>query len=490
MSELEKEQVARLERARAIGLFRYMLVREAADPTLTGRQRGALVRRLAAEPHTDPDGRTIRITRWTLDRWILLWREGGFDALVPAARQSQPRTPSEVFALATALKKENPSRSAAQVRRILHAQHGWAPDERTLQRMFVRTGLTALRGPVEPAVFGRFEAGRPNEIWTGDALHGPRIDGRKTYLFAFLDDHSRAVVGHRWGFSEDTVRLAAALRPALAARGIPEYVYVDNGSAFVDSWLLRACAKLGIKLVHSTPGRPQGRGKIERFFRTVNGEFTVEIAGGEGSPGRQVSDLAEMNRLFTAWVETVYHRRVHSETAAAPLARWMDAAPFPVPAPADLAEAFRWSEHRTVSKTALVSLHGNRYQVEPALVGRKVELVFDPFDLTFLRVRLDGQDAGTAVPFQITRHSHPKAKPEVPAEPPVPTTGIDYLGLIDNTHSTELAVKVNYAALASPKDADPTHLNAHHDGQLPGQLDLIELIADNPGSTDAPTNTE
>jgi putative transposase len=461
MSNPEKDQAARLERARQIGLFRYMLIREAADATLTGRQRGALVRTLAAQAHTDPDGRSVRITRWTLDRWIQNYRAGGFDALVPSARQSQPRTPSEVFELASALKKENPDRSAAQVRRILNAQLGWAPDERTLQRMFLRTGLTALRAPAESAVFGRFEAGRPNEIWTGDALHGPRLGGRKTYLFAFLDDQSRAIVGHRWGFAEDTVRLAAALRPALAARGVPEYVYVDNGSAFVDSWLLRACAKLGIKLVHSAPGRPQGRGKIERFFRTVTSEFIVEIASGEGEPGRQVTDLAEMNRLFTAWVETVYHRRAHSETAAAPLARWLEGGPYPVPAPTDLAEAFRWSEYRTVSKTALVSLHGNRYQVDPGLVGRKVELVFDPFDLTVLRVRSDGQDAGTALPFQITRHSHPKAKPEVPAEPPKPTTGIDYLSLIDDTHTTELAAKVNYAALsANPTQSPPPDLDA------------------------------
>ena len=115
-------------------------------------------------------------------------------------------------------------------------------------------------------MFGRFEADRPNELWTGDALHGPVLGGRKTYLFAFLDDHSRAIVGHRFGFAEDTVRLAAALRPALGSRGVPDAVYVDNGSAFVDAWLLRACAKLGIRLVHSTPGRPQGRGKIERFL--------------------------------------------------------------------------------------------------------------------------------------------------------------------------------------------------------------------------------
>lgn len=67
--------------------------------------------------------------------------------------------------------------------------------------------------------------------------------------------------------------------------------------------------KLAIKLVHSQPHRPEGRGKIERFFRTVNGEFTVEIASGDVDPGRQVKDLGEMNRLFMAWVENVYHRR-------------------------------------------------------------------------------------------------------------------------------------------------------------------------------------
>ncbi len=74
---------------------------------------------------------------------------------------------------------------------------------------------------------------------------------------------------------EDTVRLAAALRPALASRGVPDRIYVDNGSAFVDAWLLRACAVLGIKLTHSTPGRPQGRGKIERLFRTDREQFLV-----------------------------------------------------------------------------------------------------------------------------------------------------------------------------------------------------------------------
>src|SRR6266545_3985549 len=174
MSKAEEEEQARLERARAVGLFRYMLIREAADPALGSRQRGAMVRGIAAREHADPSGRPVRVTRWTLDVWIRAWRQGGFDALVPNPRQSQPRTPPEVLALAAALKKENPARTAAQVQRILRAQSGWAPDERTIQRMFNRTGLRLLATAEATPAFGRFEAGRPNEIWTGDALHAIR----------------------------------------------------------------------------------------------------------------------------------------------------------------------------------------------------------------------------------------------------------------------------------------------------------------------------
>jgi len=473
MTVRHDEAAARTERARAIGLFRYQLIREAADPELSPKARGRLVRQIAAAEHLDPAGRAVRISRDTLDRWIRAWRVGGFDALVPSPRQSSPRLPTEIIEMAVALKRENPQRTAAQVRRILRAQIGWAPGERTLQRHFADNLNLAADRPTAP-VFGRFEATHPNELWTGDALHGPRIDGRKTYLFAFLDDHSRAVVGHRFGFAEDTVRLAAALRPALASRGVPTSVYVDNGSAFVDAWLLRACAKLGIKLIHSTPGRPQGRGKIERMFRTVREQFLIELSGEpDDQTGRhQVGDLLELNRLFTAWVETVYHRQVHSETGQAPLARWSAGGPFALPAPAALAEAFLWEERRSVTKTATVSLHGNLYQVDPLLARRRVELVFDPFDLTSIEVRVAGVPAGKAVPHRIGRHAHPKARPETPPAPP-PPTGIDYARLLDTAHQAELATRVNYAALAEPtnsgqeaeRDLDQPQLGFDSDGQ-------------------------
>ena len=133
-----------------------------------------------------------------------------------------------------------------------------------------------------------------------------------------------------------------------------------------------------------------------------------------------------------------------------PLARWRDGLshPLALPDPAALREAFLWSATRTVTKTATVSLHNNTYQVDPVLVGRKVELVFDPFDLADVEVRHRDRSHGPAAPFHIGRHAHPKARPEHVTDdlPPAPT-GIDYLRLIDTIHDQQIADRVNYTAI-------------------------------------------
>jgi putative transposase len=442
----EADKKARLERARETGLFRYSLVQELTEPGLAPAERGRRARELAGRAHDGPGGQAVTVSRQTLGRWRRLYEAGGFDALVPSPRQCQPRTPAEVLALAEALKREKPGRTAAQVRRILQLTAGWAPSDRTLQRLFERLELSLPAcDREEQAAFGRFECTRPNEMWTGDTLHGPVIAGGKSYLFAFLDDHSRAVMGARWAYHDDVVRMAAAFRPALQRRGVPRAIYLDNGSAFVDAWLLRGCAVLGIKLIHSRPGKPEGRGKIERFFRTVRDQFLVEVGD-----GARIADLAEMNRLFQAWVETAYHQAVHSETGEEPVARWAKAAPAEraVPDPAALREAFLWSERRKAGKTALVSLHGNSYQVDAWLAGRTVELVFDPFDLGRVEVRLAGKPAGTAVPFTVGRHRHPKTRTGDgrPRTEPAPT-GIDYLAALGDAHDTGLKDQVSYRSL-------------------------------------------
>jgi len=460
MSSEQDSERARRARAQQVGLFRYGLIQDALDPALSTKQRGRLVRQVAARSHPGPFGTSVVISRATVDRWIRDYRAGGFTALVPAPRRVSAQTPASVLELAVALKTEAPDRTAAQVAVVLAAHGGFAPSARTLQRHFAAAGLTRTRTDGAPlAVFGRFEAEAPNVRWVGDALHGPLIAGRKAILIAFLDDHSRAVVAARWGHAENAVALRETLQVALAARGRPAQCYVDNGAMFVDSGLRRACAVLGIKLTHSAPGKPAGRGKIERFFRTVRDQFLVEIAptpeeaddlgSTVGSTvGTSVASLAEFNSLFTAWVEQVYHPRVHSETGQAPLARFL-AAGAPVPTPAALLlEAFRWSEWRTVTKTAMVSLHGNLYEVDPALAGAKVELVFDPFDLSDIDVHHRHRRVGKAVPFQIGRNVHPKAHADAP--PPAAPTGIDYLRLVQDRHTRSLGTRLSYANLTGP----------------------------------------
>lgn len=421
-------------------LFRYALIREAADDRLTARERGALVRASATRLHAHPTDGLRQIARGTLDRWIRAYRRGGFEALKPVLREVGPRTDPAILVQAADLRREAPQRTGAQIAEILRRLHGEAaPAERTVQRHLARAGLR--RGePATQAGFGRFEACHPNELWVGDALHGPVVATerggtvrRKAICFAILDDHSRLCVGAAFEPAETELRLERTLRAALESRGVPEALYVDNGSPFASGQLQRACAVLGIRLIHSRPGRPQGRGKIERFFRTLREQFLSE------AERKEDLSLPELNRLLRAWLERSYHCRAHTETEEAPAVRFASVRPRYV-GPEELREAFLWSVARTVSKTATVSLHGNRYEVDAALIGRSVELLFDPYALGKVEVRWGGRSFGEAVAHEVSRHVHPRAEADLDQEPPSPT-GIDYLALLETEHERELLAR-------------------------------------------------
>ncbi len=220
-------------RRRDIALFRYGLIRAAADPDLSPAQRGRLVRDLAGRQHRGPDGDWVRVGRSTLDRWIRNYRRGGFDALVPQPRTTGPVSDTELLDLAVRLKRENPARTATHIVELIvtdlagRAADRDVPSTRTVQRHFARLGLNVRPDGRPPEAFGRFEAAAVNDVWVGDVAHGPKVAGRKALLFAFLDDHSRLIVGHRWGRHEDVLRLEAALRRGLASRGVPKRIYVD-----------------------------------------------------------------------------------------------------------------------------------------------------------------------------------------------------------------------------------------------------------------------
>ena len=435
-----------MERARETGLFRYSLVQELLEPGLSQAERGWRARELARRVHEGPGGRRVTVSYSTLTRWRRRYEEGGFDALVPSPRQPAPRTPAEVLALAEALKREKPGRTAAQVRRVLQVTAGWAPSDRTLQRLFERLELNRpAPGPEEEQrALGRFECTRPNEMWTGDTLHGPVIGGKKSYLFAFIDDHSRAVMGARWSHHDDVVRMAAAFRPALQARGVPQSAYLDNGSPFVDAWLLRGCAVLGIKLVHSRPGKPEGRGKIERFFRTVREQFLVEVGDGAG-----VADLAEMNRLSRpGWRPPTTGRSTpRPGRPRPPGGRRPRRKSGPSPSPPCCGRRSCGPSGARQTRPPWSGCTATSTRSTRGWPGGWSSCCSPRSTWTGSRSPRR-KPAGTAVPFAVGRHRHPKTRtPDGQARTEPAPTGIDYLSALGDGHDEALREQVSYRFL-------------------------------------------
>ncbi len=448
MDHKEQEQVA---------LHRWAVIAEAAGERLTPAERGALVRQIAAQDHQHPDGSRRRYSRGTIDRWLRAWRKGGLEALRPSPRADTGvvRAHPELFAEAAALRLELPGRSAAQIASILYHRHGVAVAERTVRGQLRRAGLHRAALAAEPKAYGRYEAARPNERWITDVLVGPwvpypkREGSVRARLFLIVDDHSRLLVDGRFFARENARACQDLLRRAITRRGLPEVFYADNGAPFSNAWLTRTCAVLGIRLVHSKPYSPQGRGKQERLNRYIREAFLAEAVH------HGIESLDQLNDLFAAWAGQVANRRVHAETGQVPMERFQAGGPHRQADPARLAEAFRWSVTRRVTRTATVPLEGNAYAVDPALAGRRVELRYHPEDLTAIEVFLDGKPAGAATPFITRRHVH-RAVPQA-ARPEPAATGVDYLGLVAAAHeeAAGTGAKIDFTRLPMlPSDGD------------------------------------
>ncbi len=429
------------DRAEQVALFRFSVISEAISRSLTPIERGLIVRSLAARTWTTPEGVERSFARVTIDRWVAAYRRDGLAGLRPTPRadRGRARAQSRWLEEAARMRRALPTRSAAQIVDAIARAHGVLLSERTVRAYLRRSGLTrAVLTAAAVKAFGRYEASAPNEIWIGDVLVGPfvphpRVAGsRRAKLFVLVDDYSRLLVHGRWMTEENTRAGQDVLRSAIARRGLPQILHVDNGAPYANHQLARACAVLGIHLVHSKPYSPQGRGKQERLNSYIRGSFLAEMED------RGIADFEALNDFFMAWAEQVANARTHAETKQAPMERFLANHTPSVPTPAALAEAFRWSMVRRVTKTATISLLANRYQVDAALIGRTVELRFDPEDLTRIDVFDRGVPAGAAIPFVIGRHVHPAVPQAAPPPPVDPEPGIDYLGLVAAAHREAL----------------------------------------------------
>jgi putative transposase len=179
-----------------------------------------------------------------------------------------------------------------------------------------------------------------------------------------------------------------------------------------------------------------------------------------------IGSFQELNDRFTAWAEQVCNTRQHAETGQMPIERFTSHGPLHAVGPSLLREGFRWSIVRRVTQTASVSLAGNRYSVDQALVGRRVELRFDPEDLTRMDVYWEAHPAGQAIPFILGRHVHrqvPQAQPSTPA----PSTGVDYLGLVLAAHDAETLGQLAFRDLPNMHVEDASNRDDQREDQQP-----------------------
>ena len=429
-------------KAEKLALFRYGLI---APLVLEALPRGELTRRageIAARHFDIPDSKRTTVSVDTLLHWAVRYRNGGFEALAPKPRQdrgqSRAITP-QLASLIERLKRENPHRTGTTLLRELALSAGQdtpALSASTLYRFLKQHGLSE-RQLLAPAAHKKFEAELSNQIWQADMLFGPwvrRLSGGRmqVFLHATLDDASRLIPHAQFYVSQGLDASLDCLRHAIAARGIPIRLYIDNAKIYRSPQLARIAASIGILIIHSRPYQPEGRGKIERCFRTLREQFLANL-----DPKHALS-LDELNDRLQVWIESVYHRSEHSALGSTPLLRWQrDIEQIRQLSPAtDLRRLFLHRLDRVVRRDSTFLLHNRLYEAPPHLAGHTIEVRFDPLDAAQVEIWFQGQSQTTARPVDPVVNSHlPSVKPAAPAKPE--PTGINFVELLKQNNDSE-----------------------------------------------------
>lgn len=427
----------------ARALFRYRLIAEAT--TAPRGERTAILRAVAADEQLLPDGRRVRVSLRTLQRWLVRFERGRLDGLGRAARKDRGRLraiPEAAIARAAGLRTENPSRSTATIVDLLERAGLVAPGalrRATLDRHLDRRDASRRRmHALGTKRHVRLHFDHPLDFVVGDFHAGPWVQTagdvlRRTELSAFIDHCSRYVPESRYGLTEDLMHVRRGLRALCTAWGLPRKLYVDHGPGYQAERFHFGCAQLEIQLVHSKPYTSEGRGVIERFNRSAKEAFETEVRLRPNPP-----TLEELNAFWRAWLDERYHRRPHSETGEPPHERWhrlLAGAEVRRPDPVLLDEVLRLHARRTVDrKTSTVEVAGVRFVVDTALRRRRVVVLYDPHDLGSVLVYFDGRRIQRALP---QRPGEPPV--EAPPPRPAPPPSVDYLALLRRDHERRRA---------------------------------------------------
>jgi hypothetical protein len=218
---------------------------------------------------------------------------------------------------------------------------------------------------------------------------------KKAILLAFIDDATRRILYAKFDFSEKSLLFEDGIRHILKSHGRIGKLYVDNGSTFVSNQTKRITAILGVHITHSRPYKPQGRGKIERVFRTVRDGFLRPLEQDE------IKSLEHLNHLFNTWLQTEYHCKIHSSLGVTPIDAWLaKSGRIKQLDPAiDIDETFLHLTNRKVQRDSIVTVKSIAFEVPPVLIGKTIDIFFDPHhQLDKIYIKYDGIDYGKAKP--------------------------------------------------------------------------------------------
>ena len=407
-----------------VALFRFAMISEALH--LPPDEAKAYLKRQSRREVTIPGSNRRKVAVTTMRSWIRSYRKAGFDGLMPKRRKdsgSVRKMPGDVVEALLAVRRENMDLSIRQVIARARAT-GAVPDDvhvanSTLHRVFVREGLMKRRADAPSGDLRRFAAEAAGQLWQSDVMHGPKVTDtrgrkRKTYLIALLDDATRVVPYAHFALGETAADYLVVLKEAILRRGCPERLFCDNGANFRSRQLMMICGRLGISLLHARPFHPAGKGKIERYFRTVRGQFLAPL------DPQDIPDLETLNQRFRTWVEAEYHMAVHRglEGQRTPLDQWAltcDRIRRPDPG-VDLDDMFLFEATRRVSRARTVSLHGRVYEVEAGMSGAKVTLRHDPSAPPDRPIKVvhEGKPHGFARPLDLHANARIKRGAEQP----------------------------------------------------------------------------
>ena len=426
----------------AVALWRLGVLGPLTSARLTHGDRQRYLAEAAARTQERPDGRRVQLKARTIEAWYYAYRRGGFQALFPKDREDRGRSraiSAEIAEYVLRVKRERPRRSIRRIIRMLERAGIVRVGElhrSTVHRLLLAHGVSArpLRGPsAERRSFLHEHAG---DLWVGDALHGPLViapDGslRKAYLLSQIDGATRYLPHSYFTLSESAVDQEYGFKQAILKHGPPRTYYVDLGSAYIAHSLRLICAELGIRLLHTGVQDCEAKGVIERWHRTWREEVGDEL-------GDHPIPLADLNAKHWAWLAAEYHARQHDTTGKAPREHFLAEVPYlrTLPNGKNLEEVFLHRERRLVRKDGTVRFRGGFLEVRPELVGREVELRFDPRD-DAIRPRVFVEDLFVCdtVPLDRIRNaSRRRRRLRGEPAPDVEPSGLDPLALIEAEH--------------------------------------------------------